>query len=40
VAAGDSLDDVIAAAERGIHRIRHTHRLPFSFLRHGGLFLW
>jgi Resolvase, N terminal domain len=35
VRAGDSsvdtLDDIIAAAERGIHRIRHTHHLPFSF---------
>jgi transposase len=38
--AGDSLDDVIAAAERGIHRIRHTHHLPFSFLRHSGLSRW
>jgi DNA invertase Pin-like site-specific DNA recombinase len=44
VRAGDSsvdtLDDIIAAAERGIHRIRHTHHLPFSFLRHCGLSLW
>jgi hypothetical protein len=32
--AGDTLHDVIAAAERGIHRIRHTHHLAFSFLRH------
>lgn len=38
--AGDSLDDVIAAAERGIQRIRGTHYLPFSFLRHSGLSLW
>jgi hypothetical protein len=38
--AGDTLDDIIAAAERGIHRIRHTHHLPFSFLRHCGLSLW
>jgi putative transposase len=38
--AGESLDEVIAAAERGIHRIRHTHHLPFSFLRHCGLSLW
>jgi hypothetical protein len=38
--AGDTLDDVIAAAERGIHRIRHTHHLPFSLLRHCGLSLW
>jgi transposase len=38
--AGDTLDDVIAAAERGIQRIRGTHHLPFSFLRHCGLSLW
>jgi transposase len=38
--AGDTLDDVIAAAERGIQRIRHTHHLAFSFLRHCGLSLW
>jgi hypothetical protein len=29
--AGDTLDDVIAAAERGIRRIRHTHHLAFSY---------
>jgi DDE domain/DDE superfamily endonuclease len=28
--AGDTLDDVIAAAECGIQRIRHTHHLAFS----------
>jgi transposase len=38
--AGDTLDDVVAAAERGIQRIRHTHHLPFSFLRYCGLSLW
>jgi transposase len=38
--AGDTLNDVIAAAERGIQRIRATHYLPFSFLRHCGLSLW
>jgi hypothetical protein len=38
--AGDTLDDVVAAVERGIQRIRHTHHLPFSFLRHCGLSLW
>jgi transposase len=38
--AGDSLDDVIAAAERGIQRIRRTPHLAFSFLRHCGLSLW
>jgi hypothetical protein len=38
--AGDTLEEVIAAAERGIHRIRHTHHLAFSFLRHCGLSLW
>jgi transposase len=38
--AGEGLDDVIAAAQRGIQRIRATHHLPFSFLRHCGLSLW
>jgi transposase len=38
--AADTLDDVIAAAERGIQRIRDTHHLAFSFLRHCGLSLW
>jgi putative transposase len=38
--AGESLDDVIAAAERGIQRIRGTHHLAYSFLRHCGLSLW
>jgi transposase len=38
--AGDTLDDTVAAAERGIQRIRRTHHLPFSFLRYCGLSLW
>jgi len=38
--AGDTLDDVVAAAERGIQRIRGTHHLAFSFLRYCGLSLW
>ncbi len=38
--AGDTLNDVIAAAERGIQRIRDTHHLAYSFLRHCGLALW
>jgi hypothetical protein len=38
--AGESLDDVIAAAQHSIQRIRATHHLPFSFLRHCGLSLW
>jgi transposase len=38
--AGDTLGEVIAAAERGIQRIRDTHWLPYSFLRHCGLSLW
>ena len=38
--AGESLDEVIAAAERGIQRIRHTHHLAFSSLRYCGLSLW
>jgi putative transposase len=38
--AGDTLEEVTAAAERGIQRIRSTSWLPFSFLRHCGLSLW
>ena len=38
--AGDTLNDVIAAAERGIQRIRDTHHLAYSFLRHCGLSMW
>jgi transposase len=38
--AGDTLQEVIAAAERGIRRIRGTHHLAYSFLRHCGLSLW
>jgi putative transposase len=38
--AGDTLEEVIAAAERGIQRIRATHWLAFAFLRHCGLSLW
>jgi hypothetical protein len=38
--AGESLEEVVAAAERGIQRIRQTHHLPFSFLRCCGLSLW
>jgi transposase len=37
--AGDTLAEVTAAAERGIQRIRATHWLPDSFLRHCGLSL-
>ena len=38
--AGDTLEEVVAAAERGIQRIRQAHHLPFSFLCHCGLSLW
>jgi transposase len=38
--AGDTLQDVITAAERGIQRIRRTHHLASSYLRHSGLSLW
>jgi transposase len=38
--AGDALDEVTAAAERGIQRIRQTHYLAYSFLRYCGLSLW
>jgi hypothetical protein len=37
---GDTIDDVITAAVRGVQRIRQTHRLAYSFLRHCGLWLW
>jgi len=38
--AADTLQEVTAAAERGIQRIRSTHWLAYSFLRHCGLSLW
>jgi transposase len=38
--AGDTLEEVTAAAERGVQRIRRTHHLPYSFLRHCGLSSW
>jgi transposase len=38
--AADTLDDIVATAERGIQRIRATHGLAYSFLRHCGLSLW
>jgi transposase len=38
--AAEALDEVTAAAERGIQRIRKTHHLAYSFLRHCGLSLW
>jgi hypothetical protein len=37
--AADALEDIVAAAERGIQRIRATHGLASSFLRHCGLSL-
>lgn len=38
--AADTLEEVTAAAVRGIDRIRATHWLAYSFLRHCGLSLW
>jgi hypothetical protein len=38
--AAEALDEVTAAAERGIQRIRQTHHLAYSFLRYCGLSLW
>jgi transposase len=38
--AGERLEEVTAAAEHGIHRIRSTHHLAYSFLRHCGRSLW
>jgi hypothetical protein len=37
---GDTLIDVIKAAERGVQRVRDIHHLAYSFLRHCGLSLW
>jgi hypothetical protein len=38
--AGEGLDDVVAAAERGIQPIPSTPHRAFSFVRSCGLFLW
>jgi hypothetical protein len=38
--AGDTLEEVIRAAQQGIDRVRGTPQLPYSFLRHSGLDLW
>jgi hypothetical protein len=38
--AADPLEDLTAAAERDIQRIRRTHWLAYSFLRHHDLSLW
>jgi len=38
--AAGTLEEVIAAAERGIQRIRGTSHLAYSFLRHCSLSLW
>jgi len=38
--AGDTLEEVIGAAQRGIDRVRRTPHLPYSFLPHSGLDLW
>src|SRR5215216_3336214 len=38
--AGDTLEEVIGAAQRGIDRVRRTPHLPYSLLRHSGLDLW
>ena len=38
--AGDTLEEVTAAAERGIQRVRDTPHLAYSFLRYCGLSLW
>jgi putative transposase len=38
--AGDTLQEVTTAAERGIQRIRGTPHLAYSSVRHCGLSLW
>jgi DDE superfamily endonuclease len=38
--AGDTLGEVVGAAQRGIDRVRRTPHLPYAFLRRSGLDLW
>jgi hypothetical protein len=38
--AADTVQELTAAAERGIQRVRQTHHLAYSFPRHCGLSLW
>jgi transposase len=38
--AADTVQEITTAAEGGIQRIRQTHHLAYSFLRHCGLSLW
>jgi hypothetical protein len=38
--ATDHLDEVMAAAWRGIERIRQTWWLPYAFARRCGIYLW
>jgi transposase len=38
--AADTVQEITAAAERGVQRIRATPHLAYSFLRHCGLSLW
>ena len=35
----DRIEEATHAFRRGLHRLSHTRRLPFSFLRHAGLSL-
>jgi transposase len=38
--ATDSLDEVMAAAHRGIQRIRAAWWLPYAFARRCGIWFW
>jgi transposase len=38
--ATDTLGEVMAAAWRGIQRIRGTHHLPYAFARRCGIWFW
>jgi hypothetical protein len=38
--ATDSLDEVMAAAHRGIQRIRVAWWLPYAFARRCGIWFW
>lgn len=34
----DRMEDAVVRFRRGLQRVAHTCRLPYSFLRHAGLF--
>jgi DDE superfamily endonuclease len=38
--ATESLGEVMAAAWRGIERVRRAHHLPYAFARRCGIWFW